>query len=163
MGFPRAIERAEKEGDIEKMLLHELKHVRDSYFGINIGNLKITRENFRRKEISNEFHRCLGEVRACHYELQRICQDKQRGIKNWSTTLLFSVAAQYFKNYSKLGILASTPLEESIAKAQLEECKDIVPERIPAIELKSGVNEGFTLGVHISEKPFYLTILRGES
>jgi hypothetical protein len=132
VGFPGLISVAQTDGDVQGMILHELQHVEDTYYGAQVGTVRVDWRNFASKEIGVGFWETLGELRATHRELIRIF-GYWLGQRNRELSELYvvNVALRYSDLHTGIERQAGTPFEKGIAKTQTRIYRDVIPFYLP--------------------------------
>lgn len=145
MFFPYALEFLDQEIDIKSAIRHEIYHARDLYYGFDVGDQRITWDNFSRNEIGGTFFTNLGEARAYHQELYSILSDVWYGRQQYGDRYMINAGKNYVQAYFEMQKSASTDHEMSILKKQLELFDDLRPVDEPTqikIEFNMGGEKG---------------------
>lgn len=112
---------------------HELVHVEDFYNGITLGNFHITGNQ---PEISPEFIKNIGELRATHYTSMQMYElFRGRGTFPVSKNYFGHETSKY-ASYWKMMKRGGTKTETMLAELQLAEFSDMVPEEIGNRQVK---------------------------
>ena len=117
------------DADVKSIINHELRHVRDWYGGVKLGNTLISHRTITLNSFRIEFLEQLLELRAVYDELKNIFRER---VEEGSTQVSSEFFASRIIDYSNhRGFIQNNPiidLERRVAEMQLEESKGIIPE-----------------------------------
>ena len=143
------------DADVSDLIRHELKHVKDAYNGITLGNIHLTKDMLSSKELGAEFLKHLLELRAEYNTLSGIFEEiVKKGKHSVSKEHLFAKAVNYAGHRHYIKNKANTDLEQKVRDLQLKESKGLIPK---IMENKGiiyfdlfGAKGDYTIEVHIS-------------
>lgn len=127
IAHPYTINSLTNDYEVENILLHEIQHVKDIYYGVQLNNYNLNWQGLEKGEVSLELWKALLELRAYHVEVLNLFLSFRKNDKNYGDAYSKNICIRYSEQYSKLEKLATAPAEKLLKKEQLDSFKDLIP------------------------------------
>lgn len=121
----RFFQSLEYDADAESMLVHEIRHQLDYFYGIGLMGLRIP-QDVESSDLRSGFMSALWEVRG-HYDQLKYLVDARRRGKNTSNHIICVVASNYTIYWYLLNNSVSNQTQRVIRDEHLKHFNDIVP------------------------------------
>lgn len=120
------------DSDIKSVIIHELKHMTDWFYGITLNGIHINYNTISPNTLRLDFLTSLLELRATYEELENLFRQNVEHSKNLVSPSGFGrIGASYSANWNFLNKYPATELESKARTFQLQQFAGIIPREDP--------------------------------